>query len=159
MSKLTNRLRETAHAVLAETGRCTVDDVTQRAESDHGGDIELEARELVHKQIKRIVKDILNSLTNDEDDQDQPVLSGLKLPSAIAVRRTEDDSYYYVRTESAVWAEIEAGLDEREQNIVRATVKRDQYETEMDRLRPWMADDPSVTVADALRRERVRGAR
>jgi hypothetical protein len=150
---LTTHIRETALAVLAETGRCTVDDVAERAELDHGELIGHEARDLIHKQIKRIVKDILNSLADDEDEPaDQPALYGLKLPSAIAIRRT-DDSYYYVRTHNAVWPEIEAGLDEREDNIVRATVKRDLYVQGMDRLRPWMAGDPSVTVAEALRRE------
>lgn len=94
------------------------------------------------------------ALTDDDgSEQSQQALPGLKLPSAIAVRGKDED-IYYVRADMATWDEVLAGLAEREQNIVRAVIKRDQYQEAVDRLRPWMEHDPACTVADALRRER-----
>jgi hypothetical protein len=150
---LTKLLTECAHAELAE-GRCTVDDVAARAERLHAELIEAESMELVRQRIKDIVKKLLRDLAEDEDsEQAQQALPGLKLPSAIAVRRT-DDAIYYVRADMATWSELQAGLAEREQNIVRAVIRRDQFQETVDRLRPWMEHDPACTVAEALRRER-----
>lgn len=154
MSNLDRRLTEVVHAMLAENARCEIDDVVERAYEVHGELIDIETKELLYKQVKRIVTSILKRMSEDEDEQgDDQALPGLKMPSTIAVRR-EDGSYYYVRTDQAVWTEVEAGLKEREDNIVRATVKRDQYRAGMDRLRPYMANNEAVTVAEALRRER-----
>lgn len=144
---------ETAHRLLAE-GRCTVEDVADDVMHEQHDAIQAEAKQLIYNQIKRIVKDLLRNLSEDEDDPDaQQALPGLKLPTVIAVKK-EDGEYEYVRADQANWDDLIAGLAEREQNIVRATVKRDQYRAELDRLRPWMASDPDCTVADALRKER-----
>lgn len=154
MQQLGRRIRETAERLLAE-GRCTVDEVAAEVEQLHGDVIGAEANALIYGQIKEIVRNLLHQLSEDEDDPDaqQQALPGLKLPTVIAVKRA-DGGYYYVRSDQAVWAELESGLETREENIVRAVVKRDQYRAQLDRLRPWMADDPGCTVADALRRER-----
>lgn len=145
-------LTEVAHAVLAE-GRCTIDEVAERAEALHGDLIEAESRQLVREQIKSIVRKLLRDLADDDDgEQAQQALPGLKLPSAIAVRGKDED-IYYVRADMATWDEVLAGLAEREQNIVHAIIKRDQYMEAVDRLRPWMEHNPSRTVADALRLE------
>lgn len=61
------------------------------------------------------------------------------------------------RARTAAFAEVRARTcceaAEREQNITRAVVRRDDYRDGMDRLRPWMEHDPACTVAEALRRE------
>lgn len=152
MKNLNKLLIECAHAELAE-GRCTVDDVAARAERLYGALIEAESKQLVRERIKDIVRKLLRDLADDDgSEQSQQALPGLKLPSAIAVRGKDED-IYYVRADMATWDEILAGLAEREQNIVRAVAKRDQYLEAVDRLRPWMESDPACTVADALRRE------
>ena len=152
MSTLDRRIREVAQRLLDE-GRCTIEDVADEVMSDNADLIEAEARALIYKQIKATVKTLLGRLSDDDETEDAPMLPGLKLPSVIAVRR-KDGGYDYVRTDQAVWSDLQAGLREREDNIVRATAKRDRYRDGMDRLRPWMQDDESVTVAEALRRER-----
>lgn len=152
MNLLNRLLNECAQAQLAE-GRCTVEDVTERAFALHAEIIDGESKALIYRQIKATVKRILGDLAENEDEPEaQQALPGLKLPSAIAVRKGDD--IYYVRADLAVWDELMAGLNEREQNIVRAVVKRDQYQEAVDRLRVFMEDDPGCTVADALRREK-----
>lgn len=157
MSQLDRLITEVAHRLLAE-GRCTVDDVADEAIAEHGDLIDAEAKALVYRQIKSVVRRLLRNLSENEDDPGaQQALPGLKLPTTIAVKR-EDGVYEYVRADQATWEDLEAGLAEREHNIVHATIKRDQFRAEMDRLRPWMGDDPDCTVADALRREKSAGA-
>lgn len=154
MNQLERLITEVVHRVLDE-GRCTVDEVADQAIAQYGDLIDAEAKALVYKQIKSIVRRLLRDLSDNEDDPDaEQALPGLKLPTTIAVKRA-DGVYEYLRADQAVWEDLQAGLVEREQNIVRATIKRDQFRSEMDRLRPWMADDASCTVADALRRERA----
>lgn len=149
---LKRTITETAHRLLAE-GRCTVEDVADDVMQEHHETVQSEAQNLIYGQIKEVVKQLLRNLSEDDDDPDsQQALPGLKLPTVIAVKNA--DGYEYVRADLATWDDLVSGLAEREQNIVRATVKRDQYRAELDRLRPWMADDPECTVADALRRER-----
>lgn len=152
MSKLTKVLAECVHELLKD-GRPTVAEVAELAEERHGDLIDAEAQKLVHRAIKSEVKKILRELAGDIDveTEQQETLPGLKMPTVIAVR--DVNGIYYVRTDMAVWHEIQAGLGERENNIVRAVSKRDEYRHAMDRLRPHMADDPECTVAEALRRE------
>jgi hypothetical protein len=154
----TNPLRRTiseaAHRLLAE-GRCTVEDVADSVMHEHHDTVQAEAQNLIYDQIKDVVKQLLRTLSEDDDDPGaQQALPGLKLPTVIAVKREETGEYEYVRADQANWDDLIAGLAEREQNIVRATIRRDQYRAELDRLRPWMASDPGCTVADALRMER-----
>lgn len=155
-NQLRHTITETAHRLLAE-GRCTVEDVADDVMSEHYEEVQAISQHLIYNQIKEVVKQLLRNLSENEDDPDaQQALPGLKLPTVIAVKRQEGD-YEYVRADQANWDDLIAGLAEREQNIVRATVKRDQYRAELDRLRPWMASDPDCTVADALRREQAVG--
>jgi hypothetical protein len=149
---LDQAITECAHAELAE-GRSTVDRVASRVEREYGDLIDVRSRELVRKQIKDVIKRLLRDLADDEGSPEaQQALPGLKLPSAIAIR-DKDGGIYYVRADQATWVELQSGLDEREQNIVRAVIKRDQYQEAVDRLRPWMEHDETCTVAEALRRE------
>lgn len=151
---LKRTISETAHRLLAE-GRCTVEDVADDVMQEHHDAVQAEAQNLIYNQIKDVVKQLLRNLSEDEDDPDaQQALPGLKLPTVIAVK-TRTGDYEYVRADQANWDDLISGLAEREQNIVRATIRRDQYRAELDRLRPWMASAPDLTVADALRMERA----
>lgn len=112
--------------------------------------LNLHRRHLTESQRAMVAARIANLKPGRPDNSVNS--QGLKLPSAIAVRK--GDGIYYVRADLATWDELMAGLNEREQNIVRAVVKRDQYQEAVDRLRAYMENDPTCTVADALRREK-----
>lgn len=64
----------------------------------------------------------------------------------------------YRRTDLATWAEVQAGLAERERNVDRARQKLQQYRAGMKALAPVMADHPALTVGDAVRSMLARDA-
>lgn len=144
------RLREHAINRLAD-GPLHIDEVVAEAIATHADLFAAEGDRLARKAADRIVKDVMRRLGED-DDTDETRLPGLSLPSVIYVDPGDAEPYYR-RTDLATWAEIEAGLAERQRNAERAQARIDRYLDGMDRLRPIMADDPAVTVGEALRRE------
>ena len=83
---------------------------------------------------------------------DQPPLlslSGLAVPTAIAVPK-EKGGFYYVRTDKATWAQLVAGEHVRAANVDRAAAKHDAYRESMACLRPIMEQHPNLTVAEAV---------
>lgn len=128
--------------------RFKAEDVALRVERDYSKLVSKEAPNLVHQYIKRIAKDELRR--QFQNDNEQPALPGLKFPLAIAVREDEGE-VQYVPSRIATWADLRAGLAERERHITSTTVKRDQFSASMDVLRPVMEKNADMTVQEALR--------
>lgn len=153
-------LRAVLHAVAEEqlaTGKhIRIDDVIDRAYADYPGAFAEESERLIWQAARRITKDVLAGMFDDDEHDAQQPIPGLGLPSVIAVR-DDGGEVTYVSTPHATYADLEAGLRERELNVTRAMAKRDRYRLAMKRLRPHM-DADEVTVAEALAKERARKA-
>jgi hypothetical protein len=143
-------LRGCAESLLEHEHEVRPSDVVECALTRYPGVMAEQRDRLIYQAAQRIVKDLLRQEAETDDDQLQ--LDGLAFPRAIAVRSLAD--VYYVRCDKAVWREVQAGYDEREHNVVAAIASRDAYEASMERLRPIMADQPDMTVAEALAVER-----
>lgn len=83
----------------------------------------------------------------DTDDVSPMGDTGTMVPSV-----TGHAEPYYRRTDLATWAEVQAGLAERQRNVDHAREKLKRYRDGMAALAPLMASDPDLTVADAMRR-------
>lgn len=154
-STFTRELRRAATDALAE-GPVRIEDVVAATIAEHGDLFAAEGKHLAEKAAARVVKDVLRKLGED-DAEAALTLPGVPLPSVIYVEPTDGEPYYR-RTDLAVWAEVEAGLTERRQNLTRAEAKLQQYRDGMDALRPLMTADPNLTVGEALRRSQAKAA-
>lgn len=146
-------LTECAVSLLETEDDIDVDQVVGCAYARYGEVFTEAADRLVWNAARRIAKDVMRDLAEDDEDRDQQRLPGIRLPSAIAVPQG-DGSYRYVLAEKATWDVLVAGRAVRTANVSRAQAKLDLYDEAVDLLRPFMENDPSCTVADALRRER-----
>ncbi len=102
----------------------------------------------------RIAKAIMKELS----ENDQPPLlslSGLAVPTAIAVPK-EKGGFYYVRTDKATWRQLLAGERTRAANVERAAARLDAYRESIAYLRPALERHPNRTVAEAV--EIMRGS-
>jgi hypothetical protein len=143
---------ETAVAALAE-GRCTAADIALRVLDSYPELVEAESERLIKGRIREISKRVLRELS--DEDEHQAVLPGFALPATIAVPR-EDGEFVYVRTDTATWVDLQAGVLTRNLNIKRAVEKRQAYLRILDRLKPWMAKSPDMTVQEAMHLEAER---
>lgn len=82
--------------------------------------------------------------------QGQTFFEGMDLPAFIAVRKTGAEEIYYVRTGNATWADLEAGRQERVNNVTAAQTKLEAYDESLYRLRPIMENNPTMTTNEAL---------
>lgn len=146
-------LTECAISLLETEDDVDVDHVVACAYNRYGDVFAESAERLVWSAARRIAKDVMRDLAEDEDNGGQQRLPGIHLPSAIAVPQ-QDGTFRYVLAEKATWEVLVAGRALRTANVARAQAKLDLYDETLDRLRPIMANDPTCTVADALRRER-----
>lgn len=134
-------------AVELSTGqRVTVDEIAAAAEATHPDLISAESERLVHSAVRREVKDVLRSMS--EDDDAQLALPGLDFPSRLAVRDAAG-AVVYVDTHVATWADLEAAEAERARHVAAASAKLDSFRRGKSRLRPYMGE-PTVTVAEAV---------
>ena len=147
-STFTRELRRAAADALAD-GPVRIDDVVADAITRHRDLFRAEGEHLATKAARRIVKDVLRRLGED-DSVEELTLPDMPLPSVIYVEPPVGEPYYR-RTDLATWAEVQAGLAERERNVDRARQKLQQYRTGMKALAPLMADQPTLTVGDAVR--------
>lgn len=154
-STFTRELRRAATDALAD-GPVRIEDVVASTIAEHGALFRAEGQHLAEKAAARVVKDVLRKLGED-DDQDSLTLPGVPLPSVIYVEPVEGDPYYR-RTDLATWTEVVHGQAERARNVDRARKRLKAYENGMDRLRPLMAADPTLTVGEALRRTQAKAA-
>lgn len=139
------RLVETADTMLAK-GTAKVDDIVAKAVAAYGTEFADEGTELAWRAARRQVTEYLRSLDGDDDGQDSiPGIAGM--PRAICV------GDYYVSTQRATWAELQAGRGRRQDNIGRARERLQKYDAFLDRVRAHMEADPAATVADALAAE------
>lgn len=144
-------LAETTHALLDSDFRITATDVVERARKNNEAIFAAETDKLVMDAARRIVKEILRDLTQDDHaaSDDQVILPGLVLPSAIAVE-DEGGNFYYVKAQKATRQELQAGRAQRVSNVLRAQKRLDQYDETLELLLPLM-DDDDMTVEDAVR--------
>lgn len=147
--KVRTVLRECAVDLLATEPNVTVERVISCAQVRHA-DVFAEATEqMIHQAAREIVAKLMRDLAED-DPEAQQTLPGLGLPSAIAVQTP--DGTYYVRSDKATWPELQAGRRLRVENVDRAMSKLNDYDEALADLEPIMAEDHSLTVADALAR-------
>ena len=139
-------LREYFDAAL-EDGSAELRTVAQKA-------IKANRRAFFRNHAKSIEDEAVNWLrkyarSREEADAQLP-LPDFKLPGVIAVRQ-EGGEVRYVRTDKCRWEELQAGRAERIRHVMAAQDKLDAYDRSLDFLRPRMANDPDMTVAEALK--------
>lgn len=145
----TTALRTAATAILhdqLEKGRFTITELIDLTFQLAPDAIEEAQEVLVRNSLKNFYTEAIRHMT---DDDDLPVLPGLNLPVAIMVRK--NDEIYYVNSIRAIWSEVVAGYQERQRNVSNAESKLKLYEDVMKRVRPYMAKNPTRTLAEALR--------
>ena len=103
--------------------------------------------------LVRIVKDHLRKMSGGDANL-QLSLPGFDFPAVIAVR--DDKRVYYVLSANATLSELEAGELERIENVDAAQAKLDAYRSSLDRVRPTMLPNPSMTLGEALRKIAVK---
>lgn len=156
MPSLRSILHESVDVCL-EQGRCTVSMVVTYAMQSYPEVFEDERDRLILAAAKREAKMILGVVTQSTMFQAMgasaqltlplDILPGMSPPLAIAVDPGDGGEIEYVRFDCATWADLEAGLQEREHNIERAVAKRDDFLLKMDALARLMRQDLSMTVA------------
>lgn len=147
--KIRTVLRECAVDLLGSEPNVTVERIVTCAWSRHGDAFAEAQAQMINQAAREIVANIMRDLT-DDDETEQLTLPGLGLPSAIAVQTP--DGTYYVRSDKATWPELQAGRKVRVANVERAAARLDDYDEALANLEPIMASDPTITVADALRK-------
>jgi hypothetical protein len=138
-------IRRTA-VELSAGARVTLDEIATAAAAQHPDLIDAESERLVRNAVRREVKDVLRSMT--EDDHAQASLPGLELPSRLAVRDERGD-VVYVDTHVATLADLDAAEAERARNIAAAQRKLDTFQRSAARLRPYLTS-PTTTIAEAV---------
>src|ERR1041385_6097246 len=140
-------LHEAATSLLESRDRVEARDVVRKARMQHADVFEREQERLLMEAAGRMAKAIMKELS--EDDQPMLALSGLSVPTAIAVPQ-EKGGFYYVRADKATWSQLVAGEQVRTANLERAAAKLDAYRESMAYLRPIMEQHPHLTVAEAV---------
>ena len=141
-------LYDAATSLLESRDRVEGRDVVQKARMLHADIFEREQERLLMEAAGRIAKAIMKELS----ENDQPPLlslSGLAVPTAIAVPK-EKGGFYYVRTDKATWSQMLVGEQVRAANVERAAAKLDAYRESVGYLRPAMEGHPNRTVAEAM---------
>lgn len=154
--KLSEALRLCANDLLETEPDVTIEQVVLCAEARYPNVIYDEQARLVRNAAMSEAKKILGQLSEDEDDRGQLSLPGLDLPTVLGVQDTNGD-YRYIRTDKATWADIIAAESLREINVARAQMKLDRFREARGALAPFMETNPTVTVAEALRKMRDTG--
>ena len=151
-------LNEAAVALLESQRRVRPGEVVRRARDLHAELFAMEQERLIMQAAERIAKQVIKDLSEDDDDERGPsacqlVLLDLALPTAIALPDEDGpgDTFVYIRTDKATWADLLAGGGVRDRNVERALAKRDAYWESVDYVRPIMEPRPDLTVAEALR--------
>lgn len=139
-------LRECAVDLLDTEPHVTVEQIVGCAYRRHGDSFTEATQQMVLQAARDITAKLMRDLTDDDEQLALPGVAGL--PSAIAVQ-TENGTYY-VRADKANWSELQAGRRVRSDNVAAAQAKLDVYDETLDLLRPFMENDETVTVADAL---------
>lgn len=140
-------LRECATDLLDTEPSVTVEQVVNCAYRRHGDVFEAEAERMVMQSARTLVAQMMRELVEDDDDT-QLALAGLTLPSAICVQ--SPNGTYYVRSDKAVWHELQAGRTVRSSNVTAAQRKLDMYDDTCEGLRPIMEANPCMSVRDAM---------
>ena len=141
-------LCDAATSLLESRDRVEARDVVRQARMLHADVFEREQERLVMEAAGRIAKAIMKELS----ENDQPPLlslSGLAVPTAIAVPK-EKSGFYYVRTDKATWTQLLAGERTRATYVERAAARLDAYRESIAYLRPVMERHPNLTVAEAV---------
>lgn len=142
-------LRECAVDLLETEPTVTVEQIVFCAYRRHGDAFAEGAERLVLAAARTIVAKLMRDLT--EDDDEQLSFAGFGgLPSAIAVQHP--DGTYYVRADKATWPELLAGEDVRVANVTAAQSRLSAYRETLDQLSPFMSNDVTVTVAEAVQK-------
>jgi len=74
----------------------------------------------------------------------------MELPAALPVVIATPEPPGFVRTAQAHWNDLQRSLRAQEDLIDSLVTEVGDYAETLDRLRPYMADHPFRTVADAL---------
>lgn len=141
-------LRACADDLLDTEPSVTVDQIVTCAYRNHPDVFAEHADRMMMQSARTLVASMMRELV--EDDDDQLVLTGLGLPSAICVQAA--NGTYYVRSDKATWVELCAGRGLRSDNVEAAQRKLDRYDQAVDALRAVMESDHSCTVAEAVAR-------
>lgn len=145
-SPLRNILRECANHLFEIQDVVHPDQIVECARRGYPQVFTIETERLVMDAARRLAKQLLRDQANDDEDETQPRLPGISLPSAIAI--PENDEYVYVRSDKATLSQLEAGETIRLHNVEAAVAALDRYRASVIRLKPHF-DAQHLTVADA----------
>lgn len=133
---------------LMKHGKFSAPDVVSLVRAEFPHLVARQERHLADKAILAQAKMWLRQLDVDEDDETTPALP-LGMPRAIAVPDVTTGDYYYIASDQATWSELQAGLEQRQVNKIRAEAALEAYIAEMTRVQPLMEADPSLTYGEA----------
>jgi hypothetical protein len=142
-------LRECAADLLETEDNVTVEQIVGCAYRNHPELFSAEAERMALASARVITAALLRELV--EDDGEQMTFTGFGLPSAICVQ--SPNGTYYVRADKATWPELCAGRSIRADNVAAVQRHLDRYDDALDQVRSLMEHEPTLTLADALRRK------
>ncbi len=141
MSDFTAAVRDFVSTSLTTESALDPTALTARFIKGHAKLVRQHTKDLVRKAVRDEI--IRRTKERPEDHGQMALFPGL--PAAIRV-----DENRYVPRDRATWADLLAGRQERVENIANAEKALALYDNDIERLRPYMADDLGVTVADAI---------
>jgi hypothetical protein len=143
VSRFTNAVREFVSAALSNEDSLNLTSLAKCFIETKSKLIEEHAHHLVHKAVRDEI--LRRTHERPEDSGQMSLFPGL--PAAIRV--AEND---FRPRDRATWADLQAGRQERVENIANAEKALALYDDDLERLRPYMEDAPEATVADAIKR-------
>lgn len=132
---------------LSKDGHLMVSVIVEQFMTSYPELIEEAKENLMLRQLTNEVRSILSA--GAYTPTTQLFFEGMDLPAYIAVRHRDSETTY-IRTNSATLADLEAGEVERRENVAHAQVALNTYRLSVDRVRPIMIGNPSMTVDEAL---------
>lgn len=129
---LTEVVRHEWERAIEEQDTVVVRDVVERVRTRYPDLVDTESDRLVDAAIAREIKAIARG-----EAEHGAQLSLFGFPSVIAIPIPED-GYEYMATAKARWEQLVSGGDIRQQNVLRAQQRLDQYNSALDYVRPVM---------------------
>lgn len=153
MAKIRSILRECRDACLAATGSCLASEVLNFALANYGPELREHQEEAMRREYLSMLKALLKE-TSEDDGVDsgastQLPLPGFDPPTTMAVLQA-DGEYLYVLFLRMTWEQMQGAIEERDRNMDRVRKRRADLRRKARVLRPYMENNPSMTVQDAL---------
>lgn len=147
MSTTWKRLLRTEIDSAATTGHIEPTALVARFLGEHAEDLKEDMEGMMRREAMREVQSYFSSARFEPPQQ--LIFEGMDLPHFIAVRHRGRETTF-IKTELATFADLLAGELERIENVANARAKLLAYQESVERLRPIMKGNPTMTVAQAI---------